>query len=214
MAFEALEKAERDILTAQSELCTALQKLSIKRAEWEKRYSDAKAEAEREKKILLKKREELMMLYDALSLAEETMQDSAEIMRERVSPSLERLCAEYFARLCGGSFDTVRIKDASLTMEVARGEASSPKNTLSLSRGTFDELYFSLRLAMCTLALGEPRLPVVLDDAFVNFDDTRLHHALDLLSERAEREQIILFTCHKREAEYLQGRENVRIINL
>ena len=46
--------------------------------------------------------------------------------------------------------------------------------------------------------------PLVLDDAMVRFDDTRLALALDILGEMAENKQVILFTCQSREKK-LQG---------
>ena len=42
-----------------------------------------------------------------------------------------------------------------------------------------------------------------LDDALVNFDDQRMAAALDYLLETAQRRLILLFTCQRREGDYL-----------
>ena len=42
-------------------------------------------------------------------------------------------------------------------------------------------------------------------------DDDRLHAALDYLLAESEKRQILLFTCQKREMDYLSGRKNVTI---
>lgn len=46
-----------------------------------------------------------------------------------------------------------------------------------------------------------PEAPLVLDDALIRFDETRLAAALDLL--KSEHRQILLFTCQDREARLL-----------
>ena len=56
-----------------------------------------------------------------------------------------------------------------------------------------------LRLAVAEALT--PDAPLVLDDAFVRFDDQRLKNAMELLNQFSENKQIILFSCHKRELE-------------
>ena len=61
-------------------------------------------------------------------------------------------------------------------------------------------MYLAVRLAVCELALpdGEP-CPLILDDALVNLDDTRLAQAMKLLAEIAKERQVILFSCRRAE---------------
>ena len=67
-----------------------------------------------------------------------------------------------------------------------------------LSKGTVDQIYFAFRLAMvqCVSDESEP-LPMLLDDPFANYDDERLAHAMELLSDIAKTHQILLFTCRE-----------------
>ncbi|NLM84546.1 MAG: hypothetical protein GX189_07585, partial [Clostridiales bacterium] len=84
-----------------------------------------------------------------------------------------------------------------------------------LSAGTVDQVYLALRLAVCRLVLPqEDPAPLILDDALANFDDTRMGYALDYLLELSKERQILLFTCHAREAEYLSGRPGVSLVSL
>ncbi len=82
-----------------------------------------------------------------------------------------------------------------------------PRRALSLSRGTVDQLYLAVRLAVCDLALpaADPA-PLVLDDALTDFDDGRMALALESLEEYARGRQVLLFTCHGREAAWREGR--------
>jgi hypothetical protein len=71
-----------------------------------------------------------------------------------------------------------------------------------LSRGTLELLMFALRMAAAEELYEEP-MPVVLDDAFAYYDDERLAAVLRWLSEN--REQVLLFTCQRREEETMQA---------
>ena len=84
-----------------------------------------------------------------------------------------------------------------------------------LSAGTVDQLYLATRLAICDLVLPEEKaIPLVLDDALTNFDDVRCAAALRWLKEESRHRQIILFTCHSREADFFAGDEEVHIQRL
>jgi len=70
-------------------------------------------------------------------------------------------------------------------------------------------------MAVCDLVLPpEKAVPIVLDDALASFDDARCAAALDYLREEAETRQILLFTCHSREAAYFRDDHAVYIKHL
>ena len=105
----------------------------------------------------------------------------------------------------------------SLTRElegfVQTGGDVLPRSALYLSRGTADQLYLALRLAVCRLCLPE-KPPILLDDALASFDDARLEAALELLWELSGEQQLLLFTCQKREGEVLVNTPGVTRIEL
>ena len=69
-----------------------------------------------------------------------------------------------------------------------------------------------MRLAVCDLVLPrENAAPIVLDDALASFDDARCAAALAYLREAARQRQILLFTCHSREAALLRDDPSVSI---
>ena len=47
----------------------------------------------------------------------------------------------------------------------------------------------------------------MLDDALANFDDARMALALETLEELGQERQILLFTCHGREAAWQTGKQ-------
>lgn len=76
-----------------------------------------------------------------------------------------------------------------------------------LSRGTKEQLYFALRLGYAANYSNDennhPNLPLIIDDAFVNFDTIRTKKALECLLEFSKTNQVLFFTCHEEEIKKL-----------
>lgn len=138
----------------------------------------------------------------AVSIALEVLREADEEIQARVSPRLAKTTETIFRRITGAE-DAVLTLDRNLSASVRREGETVPHGEGWLSRGTRDQLYFSLRLALCRLLDSEGACPIVLDDALINFDQERMERALDYLLELGKNRQILLFTCHRRERDYL-----------
>ena len=101
----------------------------------------------------------------------------------------------------GGRYDRLSLSD-DFSLRSGAEEEDVLHEALWRSDGTMDQLYLALRLAVAEELT--PAAPLVLDDAMVRFDDTRLAIALDILKEFAQNKQVVLFTCQSREKR-LQG---------
>ena len=149
------------------------------------------------------RRDRLQREYDAIALAMETLSDANTQLQNRFSPALGKKSAKIFAKLTDEKYNRVLLNRS---LEVSAGESGDAvdRGTLQLSQGAVDQLYLAVRLAICEMVLPEDKaVPLVLDDALVNFDDRRMALALDLLVELAKHRQILLFSCHSREGDYL-----------
>lgn len=144
--------------------------------------------------------------YRALSLALEVLDEANAQLQARFSPELNRRAGELFAALTGGRYASIAL-NREFEASVRPAGDVLPRRALSLSRGTVDQLYLAVRLAVCDLALpaADPA-PLVLDDALADFDDGRMALALETLEEYARGRQVLLFTCHGREAAWREGR--------
>lgn len=139
----------------------------------------------------------------ALDLALAAMEEANASVQARFSPALNRRAGELMGELTGGKYDQLILNRAFEAQARQAGEVL-PRSVLSLSGGTADQLYLAVRLAVCDLALPDGgRVPLVLDDALVCFDDARMALALEHLYERGKGQQILLFTCHSREQAWL-----------
>ncbi len=152
--------------------------------------------------------------YDALSLAITALKEADAELQTRFSPLISAAAGRLLNALTGGRYeDIVFSKDFGASVKAADDPVSH--NILSLSAGTADQAYLALRLALVELTLvGEDPCPMVLDDALTNFDDERAALALDLIYELAKDRQIILFSCHDREARHFADTRDVNIIRL
>lgn len=135
--------------------------------------------------------------YQAISIAMETLQQANAQLQQRFSPQLNRAAGALLDRLTGGKYRTLSL-DKELDASAAGERDVLPHSALYLSKGTVDQIYLAVRLAVCDLCL--PEAPLVLDEALAAFDDDRAKRALELLQELAQQRQILLFSCHSRDA--------------
>lgn len=138
--------------------------------------------------------------YEAIVLAYEAIQGAGESLHKNVTPRLRASAGALMNRLSGGKYRDFGIgEDFSLSILTESGT----KPITSLSAGTRDAAYFSLRVALCTMLFPNDRPPLVLDEVLAQLDDTRAAALLDLLCAIAADSQVIILTCHSREAELL-----------
>ena len=142
--------------------------------------------------------------YDAIALATEVLFVASSSLQTRFSPDLGSRAAAIFTKLTKGKYNKVLL-DQDLRPSAQETGQFVAHDVPFLSQGAADQLYLAVRLAICDMVLPADRAcPVLLDDALVNFDDQRMAAALDYLLELSERRQVLLFTCKRREGEYLR----------
>ena len=152
--------------------------------------------------------------YDALRLAMDTLTAANSTLQNRFSPQLSRRTAELFQELSMGRYTGAAL-DRSFHLTAQPTGDPLQRDIQLLSAGAADQLYLAARLAICQLVLPEEKqVPIILDDALTNFDDERCAAALRLLKQEAAHRQILLFTCHSREAALLAGDPAVTVFHL
>jgi uncharacterized protein YhaN len=179
-----------------------------------KELAQQQGELNREQTMLAKDRSLAERQLD-LSVVETQLAEARESWRRHatVNRVLERIRAEYEAhrqpetlgeasryleKLTAGQYKRIwtPLSNDILLVDTAAGE-SLPVDVLS--RGTREQLFLSVRLALvATFARRGVNLPMVLDDVLVNFDHQRTRRAAEVLCEfAAAGHQIFLFTCHE-----------------
>ena len=157
--------------------------------------------------------EALQAEYDAIALAMEALTQANTVLQTRFSPALGAETARIFSALTAGRYDKVLL-DRNLSLSAQPAGDAMPRALSLLSQGAGDQLYLAVRLAICRMVLPRDKAaPLILDDALANFDDQRLAAALDWLLDESRTRQILLFTCHRREGDYLRDRAHVISLN-
>lgn len=157
--------------------------------------------------------EALQAEYDAIALAMEALTQANTVLQTRFSPALGAETARIFSAITGGRYDKVLL-DRNLSLSAQPAGDAMPRALSLLSQGAGDQLYLAVRLAICRMVLPRDKAaPLILDDALANFDDQRLAAALDWLLEESRTRQILLFTCHRREGDYLRDHAHVISLN-
>lgn len=139
---------------------------------------------------------ELEKIYSAVVLAQQTLETAKQELQRRFAPRIAQRAQELFAKLTGGRYQHVTLEEDFSVSTAAEGE-NTLRSALWRSDGTADQLYLALRLAVAEELT--PEAPLVLDDAFVRFDDTRLKETMNILTQSGTQKQVILFTCQSRE---------------
>jgi uncharacterized protein YhaN len=129
-------------------------------------------------------------------------------------PETLREASQYLAQMTSGRYTRVWTP---LDEDVLRVDDHSgqPIRVEVLSRGTREQVFLSLRLALASAyARRGAHLPMVLDDVLVNFDARRATAAAEVLRDFAGRgHQLIVFTCHEHMANLFRSL-NVTVLTL
>ena len=132
----------------------------------------------------------------ALEHALNALTDARQELQRRFAPRITQRAQELFARLTENRYNRFML-DSELAIQAGAQDEDVLRSQQWRSDGTVDQLYIALRLAVAQELI--PDAPLVLDDAFVRFDDDRLTAALHILQQEAEAKQVIVFTCQTRE---------------
>ena len=148
--------------------------------------------------VLEKRLQDAVARWQTLATASRVLDAIRETYEQHRQPETLREASGYLERLTGGRYCRVwtPLGEHSLRVDDAEGRSLQVE---SLSRGTREQLFLSLRLALASCyARRGAQLPLVLDDVLVNFDADRAKAAVAVLRDfAAAGHQLLVFTCHE-----------------
>lgn len=156
---------------------------------------------------------ELERKVKIIDIALDALMESFKEIQKSFGPLLNHQVSKVFRAITEDKYSEIKVSE-DYTLTLRDKEENLLFQADYLSSGTFDQIYLSLRLGLIHLIFGEKLVPIILDDAFVQYDDLRLKKVLEFLVELSKHKQIILFTCQKREVEILKDISQVNVINL
>ena len=136
--------------------------------------------------------------HRALLTAQQVLDEAFSEMEDYFAPQVNEKAGEYLDKLTEGAYSTLHV-DRSFGIDIASEGSYSFHKSDFFSGGTVDQIYFALRLAIADLVQpSDDKMPLLLDDTFVQYDDKRAKAGLTLLDELSLDRQVVLFTCHGR----------------
>ncbi len=184
--IKEIEEKEREINDVISKARWALEQKKENDIQTEKRIEELE---ERLKNI-----QNAKMEIEAIEEAKRSIEDIAGEIRNSFGKKLNERASYYMSKITNGKYNRLTI-DEKLNITINSKKALI--SALKLSKGTIEQVYMALRLAAADIIFDKDKKPILLDDAFVMYDNKRMGNTLKFMAENME--QVILFSCHTRE---------------
>lgn len=189
---EVLQKAEKEIQKEVDDIEKHLRELRQKRdslrrvveniSSWDDQMMRIKMEYQSaEKKYML-----LDQTIELLNRAKDNLANS-------YVGTIERGFKQYADLLLGKHLGHVMV-DKDLKVHI--DERGAAREVGSFSIGTVDSIMLCMRLSLIDALFTKEKPVLILDDPFVNFDDERTKHALEILDKISQSHQIIYLVCN------------------
>ena len=154
---------------------------------------------------------------DRLALLAQVVAAAEQEVRNRYAPAFVQTASRYLNAITAGRYHSLSLADTTAgipRLEVLCSDSAFPIPVgQPLSRGTIEQIYVSLRLALVDEVDAEVRLPLFLDEVLVNWDPRRVDALVALLGS-LERRQVFVSTCHPELADQLERRLGARVLEL
>ena len=141
-------------------------------------------------KALDSRERELELDYEAWRLLRDTLTEADEASAAHLGSALVEPVSRRMGTLTGGRYGDIAIGPQLNATGIALAGGDRPFTSLSI--GTQEQIALLLRLAIAE-ALGTF---LILDDQLTQSDTTRMNAMHGVLTEAAERVQVVIFTCH------------------
>jgi DNA repair exonuclease SbcCD ATPase subunit len=158
--------------------------------------------------------------YDRLLLMHHLIKETDERFRTENQPKVFLQASGYLNQITDGRYsnlEVVELKDNSKIKYVIMVDRENQKIVVdeTLSMGTLNQIYLSLRLSLIDhLDRGRDKLPVCFDELLVNWDKERLSQTLKIIETISKERQVFVFTCHDWFADALKSLDNAKVYQL
>jgi uncharacterized protein YhaN len=133
--------------------------------------------------------------WATVSLATSLFRTARDRYETERQPAVLLAASRYFEQMTEGAYAKVTAPIGEKRLIVTDQDGRTVDST-SLSRGTAEQLYLSMRFAFAEEYGHKTTLPLIMDDVFVNFDPQRLKQCFKVVQTLSERHQVLFFTCH------------------
>lgn len=184
--LKEIESQERELNEAVSKANWVLEQKKEKEIELENQIEELNHRME----VINKAKAEISAIEDA----KRNIEEIATEIRNSFGKKLNERASFYMSKITNGKYDNLSIDDR-LNISINGKRSLIPAS--KLSKGTVEQIYMALRLAAADIIFEKDKKPILLDDAFVMYDNKRMGNTMTFMAENME--QVIIFSCHTRE---------------
>lgn len=110
-------------------------------------------------------------------------------------PKIVHQAEQFFTTLTNKHYSQILLNDEGIQVI---DDHQQTYQVEELSLGTAEQLFIALRLGFIMVIADQLKLPILIDDGFVNFDQVRRHKMMAILNQLAVNQQVIYFTADER----------------
>ncbi|MCX7710992.1 MAG: AAA family ATPase [Clostridia bacterium] len=156
-------------------------------------------EMDREIEELDARKNELVDISVSLKTALDLLTEAGMEIQRDFAPALNQKMSKIIRAITSDRYKDLRADDR-LILKAITPESGDVVPASSLSGGTIDQVYLSLRMAMAELISTDgEKLPLIMDEIFAQYDDLRTRETLKYFNDIKDGRQVVFFTCKKRE---------------
>lgn len=132
--------------------------------------------------------------YETAGLVASLLEQAKDNLSSSYLPRLCERCQQLLRQIMRNDYEIVIDREFNVKVR----ENGQTKNMSEFSRGTKEIVLLCFRIALSELLYNGEVPFVIVDDAFVNYDEANFQRATELLKELSASGQVIYFTCHER----------------
>ncbi len=203
-SFSSYEQISREFDEINIKLMKASSKLEALKEEKQALSGEIKAISASEKLIVSQRvideqraaLKQLAVKYSVYSAAEFILDNVQKNFMDTAKDTILGGAGNIFNKITSGEYKALLPGDNLLQTDFKAMlyDGKVQESTSILSRGTGEQLYLSVRLNR--IKEIKEKLPIILDDPFVNFDGLHIKNTLKVISDLAKDNQIFILTCH------------------
>ncbi|OFL46369.1 MULTISPECIES: ATP-binding protein [Nosocomiicoccus] len=131
--------------------------------------------------------------YMSLMYIKTLIEAHIKAIKDKRLPIVVEEARKIFEYITKERYIDVMYEDNIIKVKHSNGQIFDPSE---ISQSTKELLYIALRISLIKALKNYYNLPIIIDDAFVHFDQTRTRTILDYFKKQSEEHQVLFFTCN------------------
>ncbi|CAM3438143.1 ATP-binding protein [Nosocomiicoccus ampullae] len=131
--------------------------------------------------------------YMSLMYIKTLIEAHIKAIKDQRLPVVVEEARKIFEYITKGRYIDVMYENNIIKVKHSNGQIFDPSE---ISQSTKELLYISLRISLIKALKNYYNLPIIIDDAFVHFDESRTRTILEYFKKQSKEHEVLFFTCN------------------